>query len=147
MTKAEALAQMKESIEFIHEFMLRPIQEPTCFSGMGGPMHFVYCSDCGTKLKVGRKAMPKYNTIIDVIEPHVCPEEMVELDLKPDPLPPFVKLPKGKFMTKLDELQAAPLPEGSGDRRPTENVRKEITSTAPRNVLDQLKSGNTPDED
>lgn len=106
-------------------------------------MKNIYCSECGKKLEIIRKPMPLYNTIVEMVNPHVCSEEPVnELELKPDPVPPFVVVPK--FVQKLNDLGASKLvnPEG-GDKRPPDQLRKEITSTAPTSVIDRLKSGKT----
>ena len=104
-------------------------------------MKSVYCSECGTRLMVSRKAMPKYGTIIDIIPPHECPEEMVELDLAPSPVP----IPAtGKFVEKLNELNPTPAAnevlDGPGDRRPAEFIKKEISSSAPSSLQDLLKN-------
>lgn len=107
-------------------------------------MHYVYCSECGTRIQVFRKAMPKYNRIIEIIHPHECAEEVIEPDFTPDPVPTFLSNPQGKFVRKLNELQPksdiGPLAEGSGDRRLGEHTRKELTTIAPQNLLEKLKS-------
>lgn len=66
-------------------------------------MKIVYCSNCGTRLQIYRKAMPKFATIIDIVEHHTCPDEPVEFDLKPAEVPPFVQM-DGKFVQKLNDL-------------------------------------------
>jgi hypothetical protein len=109
---------------------------------------FVYCAECGTKLQIFRKAMPKYNCIIDIVNPHICLESPAEFDLKPDPVPQFIQadvvsLKDKKFVRNLYELQ----PEGENpldnetitDRRPKEHLRSEIQTTAPRSVLEGIK--------
>ena len=69
------------------------------------PKGFVYCSECGTALRIFRKAMPNYNTTLDMIKPHVCPEEPIELNLEPEPISPYMsESDKGKFAKKMDEL-------------------------------------------
>ena len=100
---------------------------------------FVYCSHCGTKLPITRRAMPKYNIIVEIIPPHECSEEVVPFDVKPNPAP---TMSNDKFIQKLNELN--PLPEGStpsfdpGDRRPKDIVKD--ATTAPKTLLDVLKS-------
>lgn len=102
---------------------------------------FVYCSHCGTKLPITRKAMPKYNTVVEIIPPHECPGEVVPFDVQPNPAP---SMADDKFIQKLNELN--PLPEGStvsfepGDRRPKDIVKD--ATTAPKTLLDVLKTQN-----
>ncbi len=104
-------------------------------------MKFVYCSQCGMKLPVRRKALPNYGVVIDVIDPHVCASEPLEFDLKPiDPITSgALKEPEGKFVQKLNEL--GPISSSTlRDRRI--NVRsegEEIRSTAPKSIFDLIE--------
>jgi hypothetical protein len=66
-------------------------------------MKIVYCSNCGMRLQIYRKALPKYATIIDLVEHHTCPDEPVEFDLSPAEVPTFVQM-DGKFVQKLNNL-------------------------------------------
>ena len=111
-------------------------------------MKIVYCSNCGTRLNVLRKAMPKYGAVVNVVEYHECPDEVVELDLTPVDIPTFDP-PKDKdqFVQKLNELN--PLSQTNllgggelGDRRDKEHVKSDITSTAPGNLLTNMESMN-----
>lgn len=106
-------------------------------------MKTVYCSNCGTRLTISRKAMPKYGTIIDLVQYHNCPDSPVEFDLTP--LPPQAIIPeaKGKFADKLNSMD----PRGSvstaelRDQRKIEHVRTDIvSSTAPGGVLTNMKN-------
>ena len=69
-------------------------------------MKFVYCSECGTKLPINRRAVQ--GNIIDIVPQHVCPAEPVPLDLVPVSLPSFEpKRPIGKFESSLDNSRRA----------------------------------------
>jgi hypothetical protein len=109
---------------------------------------FIYCSNCGFKIQVFRKAIPSSGIIIDMIEPHECYPEPIELDLKPVQIPQFEqKAPKGKLVTKLEdlsqskhfprpsELEDRELKDRRFDRRPASE-----TSSAPISLLEQIKS-------
>lgn len=101
---------------------------------------FIFCSECGVKKPIIRKALPKYGRIIDMIEPHECLEEPLPFDLAPVEVPDFVpsEKKKGRFSQQLDELQpirGLPLSSGLKDLRP-ENVV--IKSSAPPNLLDNI---------
>ena len=132
--------------------------------GGRGIMKVVYCANCGTRLNVLRKALPKYAKIIDIVEYHECPNESVEIDLTPVDIPPFdIQKEKGKnkFVQKLNDLQPSKHFDIQGteigrvvggasigalstadlrDRRKSEEVKSDIDSTAPNSVLGQLKS-------
>lgn len=112
-------------------------------------MKFVYCSDCGTKIPVHRKALPKYSVIIDTVESHICHEEPIEFDLKPQPFTP--REPEGKFVKNLNDLNPATVRATFGgvstedlrDRRfepGPKIVDKKTKSTAPLPILDLLNS-------
>ena len=112
-------------------------------------MKCVFCSNCGLRLAVIRKALPKYGRIIDLIEPHKCLDKPVEFDLTPVEVPTFtnvVEEGKNKFVQKLNELEPLPLLppipgiEGTGDKRNPEHVKSEGSSSAPRTLLDNVKA-------
>ena len=109
-------------------------------------MKIVYCSECGTRLNVMRKAMPKYGAVINVVEYHDCPDEPVELDLTPVDIPTFDP-PEGKdqFVQKLNKL--SPLTtsgdvstEDLRDRRGREHIKDDSVSSAPKDLLDNMDS-------
>lgn len=103
-------------------------------------MKRVYCSNCGMPLEVTRKAMPKYNTIIDIVDPHECTGEVQELNLKSNPVPTFdTNTPESerKFANGLDTSPSVDT-EALRDRRSSEHT-KQGTSTAPRSVLSAVK--------
>lgn len=106
-------------------------------------MKHVYCAECGTKLEVTRKALPKYSTIIDIVPWHQCLDTPIEFDLSVNPIPIEPKMPDGKFVRNLNKLEPSiprVMAEGEviGDRRPSDQVKQ--TSIAPKNLLDQMKS-------
>lgn len=103
-------------------------------------MKVVYCAECGTRVPVFRKALPEFGRIIDLVEPHVCLEESLEPDLTPVDMPTVAIGEDNKYVQKLNALQPSDIvmKEGSGDRRPKENIRQETTSTAPASLLDMV---------
>jgi hypothetical protein len=118
-------------------------------------MKIVYCANCGTRLSISRKALPKYGVIVDIVEYHECPDKPVEFDLKPVDIPTFnEKEGKNKFVQKLNELSPPTVTGIFGgvssndlrDRRfeseePTPNTpRSTPKSSAPPGVFDLLKS-------
>ena len=98
-----------------------------------------YCSNCGLRLEVYRKAMPKYGRILELVTPHECSDEPVEFDLSPIDMPTFMPKEKdNKFVKKLNELSPPPsfvLDKELHDRRPTEQVK----SSAPKSLLTHLR--------
>ena len=103
-------------------------------------MKFVYCSNCGKKLNIFRKALPKYGTIVNLVEYHECTEEPVEFDLTPVDVPTYTLTEgKDKFVQKLNELappRETVFERNIGDRR-SEGITK---STAPKSVLGVVQS-------
>jgi len=78
-------------------------------------MKTVYCSNCGTRLSIMRKALPKYATIVEIVEFHKCPPTPVEFDLTPVDIPVFQEIKgKNKFVQKLNDL------------RPRKDLHKEV---------------------
>lgn len=107
-------------------------------------MKVVYCSNCGTRLAITRKALPKYGRIIDLIQPHVCLAEPIEFDLTPVDVPTFTGSSgkdDGKFVQKLNELfPLSTSTDNLKDRRKTENIKSEPSSSAPRTLLSNMKA-------
>jgi hypothetical protein len=127
-------------------------------------MKHLYCAQCGLELLHTRVVIRNQGRIIDVVEPHNCPETTTDIptDDKPTPSeivpkdraqPPnvsamfkafkFVKnidnlSPKDPRHTEMDDLDEV----NYGDRRP-EKHKKPITSTAPRSILDEVKKMKT----
>ena len=105
-------------------------------------MKVVYCSNCGTRLNIMRKALPKLGKIIDIVEYHSCPDEPVELDLTPVDIPSFVESEgNNKFVLQLNELQPQSILGAIGadvlqDKRAPEHVK----STAPATLNGIIES-------
>ena len=100
-----------------------------------------FCANCGTRLNLTRKALPKFGRIIDLIEWHECLEEPIELDLTPIDNPPIINKEKRSFTNNLEVLHSKVTVGTLGtdnflDRRPSEHVK----STAPQDLLSQLKN-------
>jgi len=109
-------------------------------------MKVVYCSNCGMRLAILRKALPKYATIIDVVEFHKCLATPAEIDLTPVDIPKFTMTSgKNKFVQKLNELNPGSDSTFGGistaslrDRR-FETSDEKAKSTAPPSILNLVK--------
>lgn len=99
-------------------------------------MKVIFCAECGTRLPVFRKAMANFGRIIDMVEPHVCLEEPLEPDLTPIDIPLLELGKDNKYVQKLNELDESEVTMKShiGDRRESQHVRQEITTTAPDGI-------------
>lgn len=96
-------------------------------------MKSVYCSKCNTPLLVKRKALKEFGMIIDIIDPHECPEVPLPLNFTKVSIPVFGK----KSDQNLTRLRPSGIDtESLRDRRGVEHVKD---STAPNNLLDQFK--------
>ena len=117
-------------------------------------MRNFYCANCGTRLTVTRRALPKYATIIDIVEVHKCSKEPIEFDLKPvfDTYALDKNEDKQKFVQSLNELDQPTVSTAFlRDRRfdPEPGVTKllKAKSTAPPTIfkiIEQME-GSTPD--
>ncbi len=100
-----------------------------------------HCSNCGLRLSIYRKAMPKYGRILELVIPHECSEEPVEFDLSPLDSPTTMPDEKdNKFVKKLNDLSLPSLRPASvdldlRDRRPTDQVK----SSAPESLLTHMR--------
>ena len=93
----------------------------------------VYCSNCGKRLEITRKALKGYGRIIDLVPPHECSEEPQELDLTPIDIP--TKGADGKFVQNLDNLKVPSVSTADlRDRRPSQDIK----STAPTSLVHQM---------
>ena len=98
----------------------------------------VYCAQCGTRIEIYRKALKGYGRIIDIIEPHECLEEPIELDLSPLDIPK--RDADGEFVQKLNDLRPPTVSTADlRDRRPSQDIK----STAPASLLTQVKNLNS----
>ena len=106
---------------------------------------FIYCSKCGLKSNVLRKAIVGYGRIINLVDPHECLEDPLELDLTPTEIPR--EFEDRQFVEKLNNLdrpgEISTL--DLRDRRATPDIK----TTAPISVLDQVKhsTGSSPEGD
>ena len=115
-----------------------------------------YCANCGKRLLVTRRALPKYRTIIELVHYHECSAEPLELDI--DPTVEEVRIipieEKEKFVQSLNKLNPISLaPRIEPDRPPrrssmtgTDDLRDRrfdaedpVKSSAPGTVLSMLK--------
>lgn len=97
---------------------------------------FIYCSECGTKLTITRKALKGYGRIIDLVSPHECLDEPIDLDLTPTEVP-IKKDTDGKFVQKLNNLRPSQVNiVDLRDRR----KESEVKSSAPASILEQTKN-------
>ena len=116
----------------------------------------LFCANCGIKLRIIRKAVPKLGVIIDLVETHTCLETPV------DSTSVIVEAPisaadQKKFVESLNGLKPLhPLDErvrqmgegkslrpssmtGTDDLRDRRFEKDEPKSTAPSSILDQIK--------
>ncbi len=110
----------------------------------------LYCANCGAPLKIIRKALPKFATIVDLVAYHECSEEPQEIDLKAVVNEPLPVEGKDKFVKKLSDLSKTPMTvtakpggistEDLRDRRFERGGDDQAKSTAPLAVLDHVKT-------
>jgi len=108
-------------------------------------MKIVFCANCGTRLSIMRKAMPKYGKIIDIVEYHECPDEPVKIDLEPVDISTFVESEnKNQFVQQLNDLQPPSILGSIGsdlkDKRKTEDIKGPNLSSAPSGLSDLINS-------
>lgn len=118
-------------------------------------MKYVFCAQCGEKLEVHRKAVPKMQKIFDIIRPHNCgevtlddmSEEAIDKIVENDAKPASSKLDKMfegfEFIKKLNNLKSktSPINVETRDKRDKETLRKELsTSSAPPSLFSHIKS-------
>jgi len=111
----------------------------------------LYCASCGLQLRLIRKALPKFGTIIDLVEFHECLKEPV------DPTSIIIEAPistgdQQKFVSSLNELKPSKITPtetfeprrssmtGTDDLRDRRFDREQVPSSAPSSVLDHIKS-------
>lgn len=129
----------------------------------------LYCANCGQRLTLIRKALPKLGVIVDLVQYHECPQ-VVDADFNFDFNAPMAPSVEGRnlCLSTLDKLE----PPRGGIKSPsfdkvekgvdfqhetskrifggvsTEDLRdrrfeqseKPIVSTAPSTILDQIKA-------
>jgi len=124
-------------------------------------MNFVYCAQCGERFEVFAKAVPSQGKVYNLIRPHIC-TKLNEEPLTKETIEAIGENAKKsaganlkdmfdgfKFVQKLNKLDpkiAEPESEQPtheiGDKRHKDHLRKELTSNAPANLLDNI--GNLP---
>lgn len=93
----------------------------------------VYCSNCGTKIPIIRKALKGYGRIIELIDPHECLDEPIDLDLTPTEVP-IKQNREGKFVQKLNNLRPSQVNTADlKDRRKEADVK----TSAPASIIQQ----------
>jgi len=111
-------------------------------------MKKLHCSNCGLQLKLIRKAMPKYGTILDLVEPHKCLETpidphtiIVEAPILTGDCDKFVKSLNGLNLPNSDNIREPRRfsMTGTDDLRDRRFDQAKTPSTAPSSVLDQIK--------
>lgn len=106
----------------------------------------LYCSECGMLLKIIRKPLQKYGIIIDCVVPHICLDEVVEIDLNLKPIDLTPSDSKGKFVKSLNELGARSIlgSVSTGELRDRryevekEKIPAKSNTTAPSNIKDMI---------
>lgn len=112
----------------------------------GGTMKHVYCSNCGMKLAVVRKALPKMARIIDVVDYHECTEEPAEITFEEVDIPTIQKTEgKDKFVQNLNDLARTQLGQISTDDLRDRRANADVKSLAPESVLKNLTSEQVSD--
>jgi hypothetical protein len=109
----------------------------------------IFCSECGMRLLISRKAVKTAGIIVGLVDPHTCLEIPIVPDFKSITIPIFEpSKAKGKFADKLEDISPSPhfplsneLDEaGVMDKRP--EIRPALTSNAPKSVLDEISKIN-----
>lgn len=97
----------------------------------------VYCSECGMKLNITKKALKGYGLIINLVEPHECLNVPVELDLTPSEIP-IGKEAGGKFVQNLNKLRPSQVNQTNDlrDRRKDPDIK----TSAPPSIIQQTKN-------
>lgn len=97
-----------------------------------------YCGNCGLRLRVTRKALPRYGKIIEIVDVHECSETIAEVDFTEVGTPMYVPEGKNEFIQKLNALDPPRtiFDNQPKDRRESEHVK---TSIAPPGILNAIK--------
>ena len=119
----------------------------------------LFCANCGIKLRIIRKAVPKLGVIIDLVETHTCLETPVDSTsvIVEDPIS---AADQKKFVESLNGLKSTrdqgmgrihkenygegkslrpSSMTGTDDLRDRRFEKDELKSTAPSSILDQIK--------
>lgn len=94
-----------------------------------------FCSKCNTQLTITRRALPKFNRIIEVVYPHICPDIALPLEFEPNPVTTYSD---EKTVQKSNDLRLPGIStEDLRDRRSAEHIKG---SSAPLSVIDMIKT-------
>ena len=111
-------------------------------------MNHVYCAKCGAKLMIKKIGLPAYAKIINVVPVHECGEvQNLESTLgEPEVVVRVEDTTDNEFVSKTNDLRKKTVFDTRlGDRRPKDQ-QKDITSTAPKSLIDKVL-GKDIDED
>jgi hypothetical protein len=93
----------------------------------------LYCAACGIQLRIIRKAVPKLAIIVDVVEPHLCSQEVRSFTDLPDfcGVPKFLNEPDSyKFVQSLNALgPRSPINQDLSNKVDTSIKRSMMTGT------------------
>jgi len=105
----------------------------------------IYCANCGLKLHLVRRAVPKYGTVVNIVLYHKCLD--LPISYEDDILADKIE-GADKFVQSLNELckpfVVSPSPSkpsrsfGTDDLRDRRFEKDEVKSTAPSSILDLI---------
>lgn len=103
-----------------------------------------FCSKCGEELVLKRKSLKNKQIIIDLLDPHICNDYGDHIDNITDlekPLSPIQKEMKTESLRHSSVINEDD--KVFSDYRDKKHLREDLTgtSTAPFNVLNQIKGG------
>ena len=100
-----------------------------------------HCAKCGTQLESHTKAI-RGGTIFNLIAPHKCEEPKALEEFETVPAPTRTPKDLDKLFDAfpfVDNINKAN-PKRISDKRPKEDLRKELKSTAPANLVKMAKN-------
>ena len=104
-----------------------------------------HCAKCGTQLEFCRKAI-RGGTIYNLISPHECGEVKELKEFKTIPVIRDAPKKLDKLFDSfsfVDKINKANTSKPISDSRPKDNLRKELKSTAPPDLVRMAKNFNT----
>jgi hypothetical protein len=103
-----------------------------------------YCSKCGIELIHSRKAVPGRGVILDLIDPHECEGYAIKSDKFDSPT---VKDLLEKMPALGATTEAKSQERHTGFRSTLSDRRGQSSSTAPKSLIDNIKSMETSDDE
>jgi hypothetical protein len=105
-----------------------------------------YCSTCGLELILKRKALRNKQVVIDILDPHTCDEDHKNIANITDdekPSTPFERQVKQESNLRLSSVRNIDdnIFQDQRDKKFMREDLKPVTSTAPFNVISQVKGG------